>query len=541
VKRILVLNGSPRGKEAGSLKLAEAFLEGYLENTKADVERVHLANHRILHCTGCYSCWKSDTGVCVHHDDMTKLLELYEVADLILVSTPVYHYGMTAILKGFFERTLPLSLPEMVKTEALYTHPPRRPVNPERAFGVFATCGFPDMDNFRPMSVHFDKLLGERLKFAFFSTEGELLKVPQLHQATTKRFTTLKKAGAIFAKTNAVPEHAEAAIAVPMVDVPTFVSLANASWGQSSSNSKQASPAETLLTQMAALYNPRVLQGLEACIQFDFTDSGESYQLHLAKNACNLVKTPVKKATTTIIVPFAVWQHITDGSLGGEEALMKGAYRVEGDFTLMMRMNELFRPQSQTANNDNPVPHKRRNLMALAFVPWYFGWFLGGSSVWLGQVVPLVVAIAFLVYREKRHEATWFERGTPMVFSCLTVLSLIAPAFFRSYWSALCNLGIATIWSLSLMYNRPLSAEYSKTAYTETVASGPIFLKINLWLTTLWSALFTLEAAVGFIPTGIRQGTIALVSSLLLIPAGLFTAWFPTWYPEHLAKRGTRT
>ena len=170
MKKLLLLNGSPRGRGSTSLKLAEAFIEGYRASSRAEVRRDRPRGSDIRPCTGCYGCWKSG-GACVQKDDMAELLPAYAEADLVLVSTPVYHFGMTAILKAFFERSLPLVYPYMVKKGELYTHPGGRAVTGQ-ALGLFATCGFPDADNFRAMRAHFEKLLGARLALRVLLPRG---------------------------------------------------------------------------------------------------------------------------------------------------------------------------------------------------------------------------------------------------------------------------------------------------------------------------------------------------------------------------------
>ena len=59
-------------------------------------------------------------------------------------------------------------------------------------------------------------------------------------------------------------------------------------------------------------------------------------------------------------------------------------------------------------------------------------------------------------------------------------------------------------------------------------------------LTALWTALFTLSAGAGLALSGLGQGRVSALTGLALIPAGVFTAWFPRWYPGHLARGGGR-
>jgi len=559
MKKVLVLNGSPRGRGSASLKLAEAFLEGYTRGTEAEVEIVDLAAAKIKPCSGCYHCWKSGSGVCVQKDDMGALLPAYAHADLVLVNTPVYHFGMTAILKAFFERTLPMLYPRMVKEGELYTHPARMPVNPQQIVGLFATCGFPDADNFRVLGAHAEKLFGRRLRFRFFCPEGELLKVPQMRETAAIRLKTLREAGEAFATRGSIPAGAEAAVASPMVDLPTFVQLANASWAVpsetpstdgalsghepcaslSASDAASASPTEgdpsrvyTFLEHMSSLYNAEEGAGLEAIIQFDFTDLRESFQLRIAKGKCSLERGNPSTPTTRIIVPFSTWEGISKGEVDGMEALMKGAYRVEGDFGLMSRFGALFGPSK-------PKERRKPNLMFLAFVPWYCGWFLGWN-VWLGEVLPLALSLGFLAWRESRKEATWFERGTALAFAFLASLALASPAAFQAMHSVFCNAAVALVWALSLLYGRPLTSEYSQLSVSGKIAASRLFQKINTQLTALWAFLFGVCAVAGVIFASAGQGTISIITAAALIPAGFFTAWYPKWYPAHLARRGAR-
>ena len=305
--KVLLLNGSPRGR-ASRPEVRRGFrrrLSG-LRGSRARENRPRRERHRPLH--GLLWLLKGGKGACVRNDDMAELLPAYARADLVLVSTPVYHFGMTAMLKTFFERSLPLLYPYMVKAGPRYEHPERVALNPKQAVGLFSTCGFPDADNFRVLKAHFEKLLGGRLRFEFLCPEGELLMVPQMREAAAPRLAALKEAGATFARTGAVPSSTEAAVASPMVAEATFARLANSSWSVpgelppseaafaglepydpapaaaaiGGAAPKGPSPALALLAQMKAVFDPKVASGLEAIIEFDFTDLREIYCFKIA-------------------------------------------------------------------------------------------------------------------------------------------------------------------------------------------------------------------------------------------------------------------
>ncbi|WP_455718483.1 flavodoxin family protein, partial [Anaerosporobacter sp.] len=114
--KILVLNASPKGKHSGTMKLTESFLEGIKKIEDCEIDVIDIYSLDIKPCEGCFGCWHKTPGACVIQDDMSKCLELLKEADLILWSFPLYHYSIPAKGKMFLERTLPLVLPDLVKT-----------------------------------------------------------------------------------------------------------------------------------------------------------------------------------------------------------------------------------------------------------------------------------------------------------------------------------------------------------------------------------------------------------------------------------------
>lgn len=105
MKNVLILSGSPR-KKGNSQRLCEAFKQGAEESGHA-VQLVRLAERKIGYCLACDACMRNN-GVCVQKDDMAELLEAYARADVLVLATPVYFYGICAQLKTFIDRTYPI-------------------------------------------------------------------------------------------------------------------------------------------------------------------------------------------------------------------------------------------------------------------------------------------------------------------------------------------------------------------------------------------------------------------------------------------------
>ena len=97
----LVFLGSPR-KKGNSEILTLALLEG-VRQAGGSSEIIRLCDLKISPCISCGGCDK--TGRCVVEDDMTPLYEKIISTDKIIVSSPIFFYGVTAQTKAFVDRT----------------------------------------------------------------------------------------------------------------------------------------------------------------------------------------------------------------------------------------------------------------------------------------------------------------------------------------------------------------------------------------------------------------------------------------------------
>ena len=53
--KILLINGSPKGKRSNTYKLAQAFKEGISEKTAIEYEEICVKDKEIKTCSGCFS------------------------------------------------------------------------------------------------------------------------------------------------------------------------------------------------------------------------------------------------------------------------------------------------------------------------------------------------------------------------------------------------------------------------------------------------------------------------------------------------------
>ena len=121
---ILIISGSPR-KGGNTELLAEAFAKGAAEHHH--VEIVSVRDYKVNPCLGCNACFKTNgrsseshpnlfedgrvvtdegeaNGVCAQMDDMAIVYEKMNQAEVLVIASPVYFYGISAQLKAVIDR-----------------------------------------------------------------------------------------------------------------------------------------------------------------------------------------------------------------------------------------------------------------------------------------------------------------------------------------------------------------------------------------------------------------------------------------------------
>ena len=110
--KVLAVNSSPRKKSLSKTGLMLENLVQGMRDAGAEVDVVDIIDKTIEYCTACFACFNkkfNETELCIHKDDMTAtLLPKWKEANLVVYASPVFFHSVTAKLKTFFERTLPV-------------------------------------------------------------------------------------------------------------------------------------------------------------------------------------------------------------------------------------------------------------------------------------------------------------------------------------------------------------------------------------------------------------------------------------------------
>ncbi|MCI7123906.1 NAD(P)H-dependent oxidoreductase [Mogibacterium sp.] len=546
---VLLINGSPKGKNSNSLKLAYSFIEGlkseYANNGKEiSIEELHVASMNIDACKGCFTCWKKTPGICCIKDDMQTVIGKQLKADIILWSFPLYYFNVPGILKNLIDRQLPMSLPFMSSREDGYgsgSHDSRYNMEGKRHV-LISTCGFYSTEgNYDSVLRMFDHFLGKGNYETVFCGQGELFRVKELSARTEEYLDAVKVAGAEYAETGMISAKTDAVLRTLLYPRDVFEKMADASWGINRTTGEKEPEDLVFTRQMAALYNKNAYDGKERVLEMHFTDLNHTYQIRLGKEGSEVVADGSLTSTTRIDTPFAVWLAISRGEIGGAEALGKQMYTVAGDFSLMIDWDKFFGSRAavdkaETTGSD--TTEQKKPTMAAMLIPWIAFWIAVSINPAPGAVIALTVAAAIPLLM-RNHKLVIWDR-----LSIFAVAILSAAANITGNGDIPTNAGyliFGLFWLISCLTKEPLCAAYVKYNYGgESARQNPLFMRTNYILAAAWGLLYVLTAAWTFLfrSAGIAN-TIIIVNNLIPLLMGLFTLWFQKWYPARMARGKT--
>ncbi|MFQ5593005.1 MAG: SCP2 sterol-binding domain-containing protein [Anaerolineae bacterium] len=309
-------------------------------------------------------------------------------------------------------------------------------------------------------------------------------------------------------------------------------------------------PADLNLRQtiegMPLAFDADAADGLEATVQFDVSGPEAGiYHLRIAAGQCTFHTGPAAAPTLTITTPSDVWLQISNGEISGQEALMQGLYTANGDLSLLLKMDSLFKPTDQVVfeapagqRPAGPIPLPGMAWMTVAFLPWMIHWVtfdLPGVSHWISVGLPLLLSVLIVGYRLVFNESTlrrtqgelWLEWGGLGFFALASVPTVAGDAGFAIWGSVISSVVMGALWLGTLLFSdTPLSGNYSKWGYVEALWRNSMFIYPNAVISLIWGWQFIVAALVG--AAAILLSNLMVVFTVLryglLVPAFIFTS-----------------
>ncbi len=230
--KVTIFNGSPRGRKSNSHIIAESILKGAAK-AGADTEEVFLIEKDIKQCRGCFDCWGKTPGICSIRDEMAELIEKFLGSDYAGMATPVYGMLMTALLKNFTDRFLPLATPHIRRNQdGSFYHDGRVKRFPGQFY--IANSGFPGENNFDMLKAymqlqHFVLEIYRNCGEALQPTETEK---PEIVDSVNNFKQLLEQAGEQMVLNGTVCDKLLDKIHAPLISDEEYMEQANKQWDE---------------------------------------------------------------------------------------------------------------------------------------------------------------------------------------------------------------------------------------------------------------------------------------------------------------------
>jgi len=228
-KKILVLNGGPRGKKGYTEFFLKPLLDGF-EKGGAEVDLVYLSKMKIKECIGCTYCGNPG-GDCIHDnkDDFELIYDKQFEADLVVYAFPLYMDGMPALMKRFLDRTLPTDIPGQPFHPEIDRKYLRSKKN--QTLMAFSTCAYPEKDNFDAIKQHMKQLYKTKgmpiLEGIYRPSSTALYNNPLKYKALKKILAAIETAGEEIVKYGKVKKKTRKTLEQTVDTRDTFLEICN--------------------------------------------------------------------------------------------------------------------------------------------------------------------------------------------------------------------------------------------------------------------------------------------------------------------------
>ncbi|MBR6874141.1 MAG: flavodoxin family protein [Ruminococcus sp.] len=233
-KRILVINGSPKVNNSLTIKMTRGFVEGIEDAFDCETDYLNVSEMNIKPCTGCLSCWGRTEGECIiKGDDMPKARDMILRSDIIIISFPLYFFGLPGTLKVFIDRLLGIMLTfsgQQLDENNEKKHHLRYPREGQR-LAVISSSGFSEAEDvFDGVKKQFDLAIGENNYFAVCSPQLKAIAEAGSGQRFEKLYAKYKEAGRQFALNGKADPELLKELAKPQLTPKTYKVIMEKYW-----------------------------------------------------------------------------------------------------------------------------------------------------------------------------------------------------------------------------------------------------------------------------------------------------------------------
>lgn len=177
--------------------------------------------------------------------------------------------------------------------------------------------------------------------------------------------------------------------------------------------------------------------------------------------------------------------------------------------------------------------------LLFSFTPWIVFLIVAKDTllrVEIGLVAALVASVVMAILKLHRGIIMWVG----MIFFSAATIAVVG---FHNMWTirhlgVIANGALALGTWITLMIGRPFTLEYARAHTDPAKWDDPLFIRVNVLLTTVWGAVFSFNTAVAWVQMKrlLPEWSCHTLSYAALIGAAAFTSW----YPARVRRRAQR-
>lgn len=233
MKKVLIVNGSPKGPGSNTWQMAMGLVRGLEREDAQIIDTLTLRDMDIHSCIGCMSCWGQTAGRCVINDCMQKVHKQIMEADIIIESFPLYFFGMPGPMKVFQDRCMPLmeTYRGTVKTiGSAAFHSPRFDMDGKHLV-VVSSCGYGSTKEiYDSLIKQFDFIAGHGNYTMLTCPQSEMFAIPKMKPRIDEYLKRYEEIGEILGRGDEVPDELVEKASEPILPQRPFEALVNHYW-----------------------------------------------------------------------------------------------------------------------------------------------------------------------------------------------------------------------------------------------------------------------------------------------------------------------
>ena len=264
-------------------------------------------------------------------------------------------------------------------------------------------------------------------------------------------------------------------------------------------------PLKQFMIGMTANFdNATVSKHENYLLEFIFDDK-DIYYIEIKNRKAKLLNKKIDRKSDVIVkTSYKVWYNIAFNGLDGRGAMFDGKLSVLGDADIFINIPKYFNTSSL---GDEPIV-KRRKLntifwLVLTLIPWIVSgaisrFYNDGIGISLFSILYTALIIVFIKPKQFK-EITMLEGLTFISFALYGILYKFAPIVFEAISSYILKIILIGAFFISAIIKKPITSDYSKQSYKDSMTRTKLFTDINIVITLLWAVIFAIQLIISLI------------------------------------------